>query len=38
MWDYDSDININLYNGEKLALHYKWFKLTNDQFPEQDDF
>lgn len=38
MWDYDSDININLYNGEPFLLHYRWFKLANDQFLEQDDF
>jgi hypothetical protein len=36
MWDYDLD-NINPYEGEPVPLHYRWFKLTNDQFLEQDE-
>ncbi len=35
MWDYDSDVNT--YVGEPVPLHYRWFKLTNDQFLEQDE-
>ncbi len=37
MWDYDLDVNINPYEGERVPLHYRWFKLTNDQFLEQDE-
>lgn len=37
MWDYDLDANINPYEGEPVPLHYSWFKLTNDQFLEQDE-
>ena len=25
------------YEGEPVPLHYRWFKLTNDQFLEQDE-
>ncbi len=37
MWDYDLDPNINIYEGEPVPLNYKWFKLTKDQFLEQDE-
>lgn len=37
MWDYDLDVNNNPYDGEPVPLHYRWFKLTNDQFLEQDE-
>lgn len=37
MWDYDSDVNTNPYAGEPVPLHYRWFKLTNNQFIEQDE-
>ena len=37
MWDYDLDIYTNLYEGEPAPLHYRWFKLTNDQFLEQEE-
>ena len=38
MWDYDSDmINTNPYKGEPDPLHYRWFKLTHEQFLEQDE-
>lgn len=38
MWDYDSDmINANPYKGEPDPLHYRWFKLTHEQFLEQDE-
>lgn len=37
MWDYDSYINTNSYAGEPVPLHYKWFKLTNDQFLQQEE-
>ena len=37
MWDYDLDVNTNPYEGEPTPLHYRWFKLTNDQFIEQDE-
>lgn len=37
MWDYDSDVNTNPYNGEPVPLHYRWFKLTSDQFLEQEE-
>jgi hypothetical protein len=37
MWDYDLDVNTNPYEGEPIPLHYRWFKLTNDQFLEQDE-
>lgn len=35
IWDYDS--NVNPYTGESVPLHYRWFKLTNDQFLEQEE-
>lgn len=35
MWDYDPDTDP--YTGEPVPLHYRWFKLTNDQFLEQDE-
>jgi len=35
MWDYD--IDTNSYEGEPVPLHYRWFKLTNDQFLEQEE-
>jgi hypothetical protein len=38
MWDYDSDtVNANPYKGEPDPLHYRWFKLTHEQFLEQDE-
>lgn len=37
MWNYDLEINTNSYEGEPVPLHYRWFKLTNDQFLEQDE-
>jgi hypothetical protein len=37
MWDYDLEVNTNSYDGEPIPLHYRWFKLTNDQFLEQDE-
>lgn len=38
MWDYDLDVNnAGLYTGEPVPLHYRWFKLTNDQFLEQEE-
>lgn len=37
MWDYDLDVNTNPYDGEPAPLHYRWFKLTKDQFLEQDE-
>ena len=37
MWDYDLDVNTNLYEGEPAPLDYRWFKLTHDQFLEQDE-
>lgn len=37
MWDYDTGIDTNPYAGEPVPLHYRWFKLTNDQFLEQDE-
>jgi hypothetical protein len=37
MWDYDTPINTNPYTGEPVPLHYRWFKLTNDQFIEQEE-
>ena len=32
MWNYDLEVNTNSYEGELVTLHYRWFKLTNDQF------
>jgi len=37
IWDYDLEVNTNSYEGELVTLHYRWFKLTNDQFLEQDE-
>lgn len=37
MWDYDLDIYTNPYEGEPAPLHYRWFKLTHDQFLEQEE-
>jgi hypothetical protein len=37
IWDYDSDVNTDPDTGEPVPLHYRWFKLTNDQFLEQDE-
>jgi hypothetical protein len=37
MWDYDLDPNTNIYEGEPAPLDYRWFKLTKDQFLEQDE-
>jgi hypothetical protein len=37
IWDYDLEVDINPYRGEPTLLHYRWFKLTNDQFLEQDE-
>lgn len=37
MWDYDPDIYTNPYEGEPIPLHYRWFKLTHDQFLEQEE-
>jgi len=37
MWDYDTGIDANPYEGEPVPLHYRWFKLTNDQFLEQEE-
>lgn len=37
MWDYDPDINTDIYEGEPVPLHYRWFKLTNDQFLMQEE-
>lgn len=37
MWDYDPDVNTNPYAGEPVPLHYRWFKLANDQFLDQDE-
>lgn len=37
MWDYDTYINTNPYAGEPVPLHYRWFKLTDDQFLEQEE-
>ena len=37
MWNYDLEVNTNSYEGEPVPLHYRWFKLTNDQFLEQDE-
>ncbi|MGB9928290.1 MAG: hypothetical protein ACPK85_07760 [Methanosarcina sp.] len=38
MWDYDFDmVNANPYTGEPDPLHYRWFKLTKEQFLEQEE-
>ncbi|RPJ79665.1 MAG: hypothetical protein EHM20_00720 [Alphaproteobacteria bacterium] len=37
MWDYDLEVNTNIYEGEPVPLDYRWFKLTEDQFLEQDE-
>jgi hypothetical protein len=37
MWDYDPEVNTNPYAGEPVPLHYRWFKLTNEQFLEQEE-
>ncbi|RXA17272.1 hypothetical protein EQO05_12645 [Methanosarcina sp. MSH10X1] len=37
IWDYDTGIDTNSYAGEPVPLHYRWFRLTNDQFLEQDE-
>ncbi len=37
MWDYDLNVNANPYKEEPVPLHYRWFKLTNGQFLEQDE-
>ena len=37
IWGYDLEVNTNSYEGEPIPLHYRWFKLTNDQFLEQDE-
>lgn len=37
MWDYDLDIYTNPYEGEPAPLHYRWFKLTNEQFLIQEE-
>jgi len=38
MWDYDPYVNsAGLYTGESAPLHYRWFKLTNEQFLEQEE-
>lgn len=35
MWDYDSETKTDPF--EDPVLHYRWFKLTNDQFLEQEE-
>ncbi|MCC4770638.1 hypothetical protein FXV91_10715 [Methanosarcina sp. DH2] len=35
MWEYDPDMKIDPL--EDPALHYRWFKLTQDQFLVQDE-
>lgn len=37
MWDYNPEVNTNIYEGEPVPLHYMWFKLTNDQFLVQEE-
>jgi len=37
MWDYDLEGDTNPYDEEPSPLHYRWFKLTNDQFLEQEE-
>ena len=37
MWDYDLEVDTNPYEEEPSSLHYRWFKLTKDQFLEQDE-
>jgi hypothetical protein len=36
-WDYDFNIYTNPCEEEPALLHYRWFKLTQDQFLEQED-
>ncbi|WP_410509788.1 hypothetical protein RSJ42_06095 [Methanosarcina hadiensis] len=35
MWEYDPDMKFD--QSEDPALHYRWFKLTQDQFLVQDE-
>lgn len=35
MWEYDPDLKFD--PSEDPALHYRWFKLTQDQFLVQDE-
>lgn len=35
MWEYDPDMKFD--PSEDLALRYRWFKLTRDQFLVQDE-
>lgn len=35
MWEYDQEMKIDPF--EDPALHYRWFKLTNEQFLVQDE-